>query len=108
MTDDEVRLVWLGAAYGLLEPGWQATYRVIHRSQTHTVVVGLSEDETAAIAALLGQAKLEKRQAELVLQHGGRERILAALQRGEIPERVDIVSSAAGRGVDMARWHVGR
>ena len=108
MTDDDVRLVWLGAAYGLLEPGWQATYRVIRGSYTHTVVVGLSEDETAANAALLGQTKLEKRQAELVLQHGGREHILAALQRGEIPERVDVVSTAAGRGAELSRWHVGR
>ena len=66
------KLTWLGAAYGLIGPGWQGTFRVTHGGETATVVVILSEAETNAITAHLGQTKLDKRQAELVLQHGGR------------------------------------
>ncbi len=108
MTNSDNTLVWLGATYGLLGPGWQASYRVAAGGETSTVVVTLSQEETDAIAAHLGQTKLEKRQAELILQHGGRELIEAALDAHEVPERVAVRTTAATRADDLSRWHVGR
>ena len=101
-------MTWLGAAYGLMGPGWQGSFRVGHGGEMATVVVLLSESETEAIAAHLGQTKLEKRQAELILQYGGRELIEAALQAFELPGEVGIVTSDATRGDDLRRWRVGR
>ena len=99
-------MTWLGAAYGLMGPGWQGSFRVTHGGETATVVVLLSEAETDAIAAHLGQTKLEKRQAELILQHGGRELIEAALQAFELPSEVRIETSDATRGDDLRRWRL--
>jgi len=104
----EDTLTWLGATYGLMGPGWQASFRVAAADGPHTVVVWLDEDQTAAIATHLGQTKLEKRQAELILQHGGRELIEAALQAFEVPDEVRIVTSDATREADLRRWHVSR
>src|SRR5690606_10303706 len=101
-------MTWLGAAYGLQGPGWQGSFRVTHGGETATVVVHLSAAETEAIARQLGQEKLDKRQAELVLQHGGRELIEAALQAFEVPLEVHIQTNAATRKDDLRRWHVGR
>lgn len=103
-----VTFVWLGATYGLLGPGWQASFRIGLGGETHTVVVLLSDAETDAIAAHLGQTKLEKRQAELILQHGGRELIEAALEAHEVPEQVEVRTSASTRADDLRRWRVGR
>ena len=108
MTNSDATLTWLGAAFGLMGPGWQGSFRVIHGGETATIVVRLSEAETEAIARHLGQTKLDKRQAELILQHGGRELIEAALQAFELPIEVRIVTTEATRGDDLRRWHVGR
>lgn len=101
-------LTWLGATYGLMGPGWQASYRITGGGEPGVVVVLLSESETAAIAAHLGQTKLEKRQAELILMHGGRELIEAALDAHEVPEQVEVRTTAATRAGDLRRWRVGR
>jgi hypothetical protein len=101
-------MTWLGAAYGLMGPGWQGSFRVTHGGETATIVVALSEPETNAIAAHLGQTKLDKRQAELILQHGGRELIESALQAFELPTEVRIETSEVTRGDDLRRWHAGR
>jgi hypothetical protein len=72
------------------------------------VVVRLSQGETDAIAAHLGQSKLEKRQAELILQHAGLELIEATLERGVTPDEVEVTTTASSRGEDLSRWRVGR
>jgi hypothetical protein len=104
MANNDVDLTWLGAAFGLFGPGWQGSFRVSHGGETATIVVMLSQPETDAIAGHLGQTKLDKRQAELILQHGGRELIEAALQAFELPAEVRIETSAATRGDDLRRW----
>ena len=103
---EQSNLVWLGATYGLLGPGWQASYRVTLGGETNTVVVLLSQDETDAIATHLGQTKLEKRQAELILQHGGREAIEAALEAHELPDQVQLRTLQSTRADDLRRWRV--
>ena len=105
---EDASLLWLGATYGLLGPGWQASFRVEQGGDVQTVVVLLSQEETDAIAAHLGQSKLEKRQAELILQHGGRERIEASLREGETPEQVEVSTTPSSLASDLARWRVGR
>ena len=104
----EVTLIWLGAAFGLMAPGWQGSFRVMRGPETTIVVVLISAEETDAIAAHLGQTKLEKRQAELILQHGGRELIEAALRAFESPHEVQVETTAATRGDDLRRWHIAR
>jgi hypothetical protein len=108
MMADERELTWLGAAFGLTGPGWQGSFLVRHGGDDASVVVVLSQAETQAIVAQLGQTKLEKRQAELILQHGGRELIEAALQAFELPAEVRIVTTDATRKDDLRRWRVGR
>ena len=108
MIDSDISLTWLGAAYGLMGPGWQGSFRVTHDGESSTIVVLLSEAETEAIATHLGQTKLEKRQAELILQYGGRELIEAALQAFELPAEVRIETSEATLGDDLRRWHVSK
>src|SRR5690606_8774368 len=63
-------------------------------------------DETDAIATHLGQTKLEKRQAELILQHGGREAIEAALEAHELPDQVQLRTLPSTRADDLRRWRV--
>jgi hypothetical protein len=106
VTGGDVTMTWLGAAYGLHGPGWQGSFHVIHGGETATVVVSLGQEETDAIATRLGQEKLEKRQAELILQHGGHELIEAALQAFELPDEVRIHITDATRSDDLRRWRV--
>jgi hypothetical protein len=102
----EPALTWLGATFGLLGPGWQGSFRLAGDREPSTVVVWLDAPTTDAIARRLGQPKLEKRQAELILQHAGRELIEAALEAFELPERVDIETTAATLEDDLRRWRV--
>ncbi len=104
---EDASLLWLGATYGLLGPGWQASFRVEQGDDAQTVVVLLSQEEHDAFP-YLGQSKLEKRQAELILQHGGRERIEASLREGETPEQVEVSATPSNLASDLARWRVGR
>lgn len=99
-------LTWLGAAFGLMGPGWQGSFRVLGAANVQTVVVRLDEAEVQAICDHMGQTKLEKRQAELILQHGGRELIEAALRAFETPDEVRLHTDVATRGDDLRRWHV--
>ena len=99
-------MTWLGAAFGLMGPGWQGSFRVTGGGETRTVVVDLDAGEVEAICKHLGQTKLEKRQAELILQYGGRELIEAALQAFEVPDEVRIRSTGATRADDLKRWRV--
>ena len=108
MTGAEISLTWLGAAFGLMGPGWQGSFRVTHSGEITTVVISLSQAETDLIVSHLGQTKLEKRQAELILQHGGRELIEAAMQAFVLPVEVRIETSEATLGDDLRRWHVAK
>lgn len=104
--NEGTELQWLGAAFGMMGPGWQGSFRIPTAGDVLTVVVILDEAEVRAICVHLGQEKLEKRQAELILQHGGRELIEAALNAFEAPDEVQIHTDAATRGDDLRRWHV--
>jgi hypothetical protein len=99
-------LTWLGAAFGLLGPGWQGSFRLSSDREPTTVVAWLDAATTDAIARRLGQSKLDKRQAELILQHAGRELIEAALEAFELPERVNIETTDATIEDDLRRWRV--
>jgi hypothetical protein len=99
-------MTWLGAAFELLGPGWQGSFRVAADGEPRTVVVWLDAAQTDAIVRHLGQSKLEKRQAELILQHAGRELFEAALQAFELPEQVRIETTDATRADDLRRWRV--
>jgi hypothetical protein len=101
-----ITLTWLGAAYGLFAPGWQGSFRVSGSGEPRTIVISLDASETDAIARHLDQTKLDKRQAELILQHAGRELIEAAFQSFALPDEVRIETTAATRADDLRRWRV--
>jgi hypothetical protein len=35
MTGADISITWLGAAYGLMGPGWQGSFRVTQGSENH-------------------------------------------------------------------------